>query len=86
MWEVVNGLMLATLSPVVAIATPYVIHIAHRLKPVATCFSRIRGSRCAIYIPLPTDFTFNLETAIQDDKVMQDLDLESLLMGADHSL
>ena len=28
----------------------------------------------------------NLETAIQDDKVMQDFDLESLLMGADHSL
>ena len=30
--------------------------------------------------------SINLETAIQDDKVMQDFDLESLLMGADHSL
>ena len=28
---------------------------------------------------------FNLETAVQDDKVMQDFDSESLLMGGDHS-
>jgi hypothetical protein len=28
---------------------------------------------------------FNLETAVQDDKVMQDFELESLLMGGDHS-
>ena len=28
---------------------------------------------------------FNLETAVQDNKVMQDFDLESLPMGADHS-
>jgi len=27
----------------------------------------------------------NLETAVQDDKVMQDLDSESLAMGVDHS-
>jgi UDP-N-acetylglucosamine/UDP-N-acetylgalactosamine diphosphorylase len=27
----------------------------------------------------------NLETAVQDDKVMQDFELESLLMGGDHS-
>jgi 2-succinyl-5-enolpyruvyl-6-hydroxy-3-cyclohexene-1-carboxylate synthase len=29
---------------------------------------------------------FNLETAVQDDKVMQNFELESLAMGADHSL
>jgi len=28
---------------------------------------------------------FNLETAVQDDKVMQDFELESLPMGVDHS-
>jgi len=29
---------------------------------------------------------FNLETAVQDDKVMQNFKLELLLMGGDHSL
>ena len=29
---------------------------------------------------------FNLETAVQDNKVMQDFELESFSMGADHSL
>jgi hypothetical protein len=28
---------------------------------------------------------FNLETAVQDDKVMQDFEIESLLMGGNHS-
>jgi hypothetical protein len=28
---------------------------------------------------------FNLETAVQDDKVMEDFELESLMMGGDHS-
>ena len=28
---------------------------------------------------------FNLETAVQDNKVMQDFELESFSMGADHS-
>ena len=28
---------------------------------------------------------FNLETAVQGDKVMQDLESESFLIGADHS-
>jgi hypothetical protein len=27
----------------------------------------------------------NLETAVQDDKVMQNFDLQSLLIGGDHS-
>lgn len=31
-------------------------------------------------------FQLNLETAVQDDKVMQDFDSESILMGGDHSL
>ena len=31
------------------------------------------------------EFHFNLETAVQDNKMMQDFELESLRMGADHS-
>ena len=30
-------------------------------------------------------FEFNLDSAVQDDKAMQDFESESLLMGADHS-
>jgi uncharacterized protein len=35
--------------------------------------------------PAEMDTNFNLETAVQDDKVMQDFELESLSMGVDHS-
>jgi hypothetical protein len=32
-----------------------------------------------------SQLSINLETAVQDDKVLQDFELESLLMGGDHS-
>ena len=34
---------------------------------------------------VPLCFKFNLETAVQGDKVMQDFELELFAMGADHS-
>jgi hypothetical protein len=35
---------------------------------------------------MPCSFgLFNLETTVQNDKVMQDLELDSFLIGADHS-
>ena len=44
-----------------------------------------RGASIAIDGVCLTVIDFNLETAVQDNKVMQDFELESLPMGADHS-
>jgi uncharacterized protein (DUF58 family) len=44
-----------------------------------------REERAFVTPQFSTLEAFNLETAVQDDKVMQNFELESLLMGGDHS-
>jgi hypothetical protein len=68
----------------------HIAHIDHRWRPESQQEAQQLSLLAAKYsLPFhlrtldPTSLT--LETAVQDDKVMQDFELESLLMGGDHS-